>query len=325
MLGRAGRPWRTRGTGCPRFVTGGALAGMNCARVAPKLAAMSDSTHRWLRLQPERRRAEVAFWGVVLALQAGFNTLVQRLDRPQLPLWQPLVWEVSSALVLGLLVPAVVAWERRFPLRWGVLRVHLPWHLGATLAFCALHVAGMVALRHAAYAALGQAYAVASWPGMLAYEYLKDVRTYVLILAAALSWRLLLLRLQGEARVLDAPEPPAGAPPAPDPPAARPERFLVRKLRREFLIAAADIAHVQAQGNYVGLRVNGHDYLLRATLTEFLEQLDPARFVRVHRSHAVNLDQVAQIEPLDSGDARLTLRDGSVVPVSRRYRDALGR
>ena len=38
-----------------------------------------------------------------------------------------------------------------------------------------------------------------------------------------------------------------------------------------------------------------------------------------------NLDQVAQIEPLDSGDARLTLRDGSVVPVSRRYRDALGR
>uniref|UniRef100_UPI0035B18708 LytTR family DNA-binding domain-containing protein n=1 Tax=Diaphorobacter nitroreducens TaxID=164759 RepID=UPI0035B18708 len=44
----------------------------------------------------------------------------------------------------------------------------------------------------------------------------------------------------------------------------------------------------------------------------------------VHRSHAVNLDQVAQIEPLDSGDARLTLRDGSVVPVSRRYRDALG-
>ena len=90
-------------------------------------------------------------------------------------------------------------------------------------------------------------------------------------------------------------------------------------------MAAADIECLQAQGNYVGLRVNGHDYLLRATLTEFLEQLDPARFVRVHRSHAVNLDQVAQIEPLDSGDARLTLRDGSVVPVSRRYRDALGR
>ncbi len=295
-------------------------------RPAPKLAAMADATDWFARFQPVRQRAEVAFWVAVLALQAGFNTLVQRLDRPQLALWQPLVWEVSSAIVLGLLVPAVVAWERRFPLRWGVLRTHLAWHLAGTAVFCALHVAGMVALRKAAYATLGEPYQVVSWTGMLAYEYLKDVRTYAMILAAVLSWRLLLLRLQGEARVLDAPEPPAGSAAAPVPaPTARPERFLVRKLRREFLIAAADIAHVQAQGNYVGLRVNGHDYLLRATLSEFLDQLDPARFVRVHRSHAVNLDRVAEIEPLDSGDARLTLHDGSVVPVSRRYREALGR
>jgi len=289
---------------------------------------MADATDWFARWQPLRRRAEVAFWVAVLALQAGFNTLVQRMDRPALALWQPLVWEVSSAIALGLLVPAVVAWERRFPLRWGVLRTHLPWHLAATLVFCGLHVAGMVALRQAAYAALGEVYAVGSWTGMLAYEYLKDVRTYAMILAAVLGWRLLMLRLQGEARVLDAPEPPAGSAPAPSvtsTPPARPERFLVRKLRREFLVAAADIECLQAQGNYVGLRVNGHDYLLRATLTEFLEQLDPARFVRVHRSHAVNLDRVAQIEPLDSGDARVTMRGGSVVPVSRRYRDALGR
>ena len=285
---------------------------------------MADATDWFARYQPVRRRAEVAFWVAVLALQAGFNTLVQRMDRPQLALWQPLVWEVSSAIVLGLLVPAVVAWERRFPLRWGALRRHLAWHLGATVVFCGVHVAGMVALRKAAYAALGQPYEVGSWAGMLAYEYLKDVRTYAMILAAALSYRLLMLRLQGEARVLDAPEPPAGTATAAPPAPARPERFLVRKLRREFLVAAADIECLQAQGNYVGLRVNGHDYLLRATLTEFLEQLDPARFVRVHRSHAVNLDRVAEIEPLDSGDARVTMRGGSVVPVSRRYRDALG-
>jgi hypothetical protein len=307
-------------------VTSGGPVVTKSGRRAPKLAAMADATDWFARWQPVRQRAEVAFWVVVLALQAGFNTLVQRMDRPQLALWQPLVWEVSSAIVLGLLVPAVVAWERRFPLRWGVLRRHLPWHLAGTVMFCVAHVAGMVALRKATYAAMGQTYEVASWAGMFAYEYLKDVRTYALILAAALSYRLLMLRLQGEARVLDAPEPPAGAAATPAPEAAaRPERFLVRKLRREFLVAAADIECLQAQGNYVGLRVNGHDYLLRATLTEFLAQLDPARFVRVHRSHAVNLDRVAEIEPLDSGDARVTMRGGSVVPVSRRYRDALGR
>jgi DNA-binding LytR/AlgR family response regulator len=99
----------------------------------------------------------------------------------------------------------------------------------------------------------------------------------------------------------------------------------VRKLRREFLIATADIEWLQAQGNYVGLHVSGHDYLLRSTLTEFLEQLDPARFARVHRSHAVNLDRIAEIEPLDGGDARLKMKGGTQVPCSRRYRDALGR
>ena len=52
-------------------------------------------------------------------------------------------------------------------------------------------------------------------------------------------------------------------------------------------------------------------------------QLDPARFARIHRSYCVNLDQVASIEPLDTGDARVHLRDGLVVPVSRRHLGAL--
>ncbi|MEP6826201.1 MAG: LytTR family DNA-binding domain-containing protein, partial [Ramlibacter sp.] len=138
----------------------------------------------------------------------------------------------------------------------------------------------------------------------------------------------LLLRLQGESRLLDAPEPAAGdgAPSSgadPVPPPARPERFLVRKLRREFLVAAADIEWLQAEGNYVGLHVNGHDYLLRSTLGDFLDRLDPSKFTRVHRSYAVNLDRIAEIEPTDGGDARLKMRDGSTVPCSRRYRDNL--
>ena len=98
----------------------------------------------------------------------------------------------------------------------------------------------------------------------------------------------------------------------------------MRKLRREFLIAANDIEWLQAQGNYVGLHVNGHDYLLRSTLADFMTQLDPARFARVHRSYVVNLDQVAEIEPLEAGDARLLMKGGTRVPCSRRYRDALG-
>lgn len=278
----------------------------------------------WLaRYLPWRRAAEVGFWVAVLGIHMVFNSITAWIDRRHLPFVEPLVWELSSNLTVGLLIPALVAFERRFPLRWATLRRHLPWHLAATLLFCGAHVLVMMALRKAAYAAVGASYTVGPWASVFAYEYLKDVRSYVLILGALVSYRLLLLRLQGEARVLDAPETSAGTAPAAGA-AARPERFLVRKLRSEFLIAARDIEWLQAQGNYVGLHVNGHDYLLRSTLADFLGQLDPARFVQVHRSFAVNLDRIAEIEPLDSGDARLRMKDGSQVACSRRYRDALG-
>jgi DNA-binding LytR/AlgR family response regulator len=45
----------------------------------------------------------------------------------------------------------------------------------------------------------------------------------------------------------------------------------------------------------------------------------------VHRSYIVNLDEVAEIEPTDGGDARIKMKDGSIVPCSRRYREGLKR
>jgi DNA-binding LytR/AlgR family response regulator len=53
------------------------------------------------------------------------------------------------------------------------------------------------------------------------------------------------------------------------------------------------------------------------------DRLEPQRFVRVHRSYIVNLEHLARIEPLESGDAKLQLKDGTLVPCSRRYRSAL--
>lgn len=299
---------------------------------------MSQPSPSWPdRYRPLRRRAEVAFWAALLLVQAAFNSVVTLIDLRAagrvVGSWEPVLWELSSVVVVGLLIPAIAAFERHFPLHWDTLRRHLPWHVVGSVAYCTLHLAGMVVLRHLGYAAMGSEYHLGPWWAQWGYEYLKDVRTYVLIVSTLVGYRFLLLRLQGEARVLDAPESratemAAAAARVPDvepppPPVQRPERFLVRKLRREFLIAASDIAWLQAEANYVGLHVNGHDYLVRATLGDFLEQLDPTRFVRVHRSYAVNLDAVAEIEPLDSGDARLVMKDGSTVPCSRRYRSAL--
>jgi LytTr DNA-binding domain len=290
------------------------------------------------RYQPYRRWAEAGFWILMMAVQATFSTIVAVIDvrdagRP-VPTWQPVTWELTSHLALLALVPAVIAFERRFPLSRAQWRRSLVAHLLGSVAFSLAHVVLMVGLRHVVYAWAGSRYDFGDWLAKWPYEYLKDARTYLLFLIAILSYRLFMLRLQGEARVLDPPEGTAaapgasettdvpGAPEVPESP-QRPDRFLVRKLRREFLIAATDIDWLQAQGNYVGLRVNGHDYLLRATLTDFLAQLDPARYARVHRSYAANLDRIAEIEPLDGGDARLHMRDGTHIPCSRRYRPAL--
>lgn len=97
----------------------------------------------------------------------------------------------------------------------------------------------------------------------------------------------------------------------------------MRKLGKEFLLSANEVEWLQASGNYMNLHVRGRAYPLRSTMAVIATQLDPAKFVRVHRSHIVNLDCVAEIQPLDTGDARIVMRDGSEIPCSRRHRDAL--
>lgn len=281
-----------------------------------------DPTPPSSRPQRGLRVFEIGFWLVLTLVNATANSVTVWMDVRRLDLgfaaWEPAVWEWSSSLLLLALVPAVVWFTRRFPLHWDTWRRQLPWHLLGSVVFSLAHVFGMVALRELAYAMQGSRYEFGPWSTELLYEYLKDVRTYVTMVAIVEGYRFVRRRMQGEARLLDLPDegPPVES-------IDRPERFLVRKLGREFLVAAADIEWLQASGNYVNLRVRGHDYPLRSTLGGIESRLDPARFTRIHRSYLVNLDQIASIEPLDTGDARVHLKDGGVLPCSRRYREGL--
>jgi hypothetical protein len=265
-----------------------------------------------------RRPVEVGFWLALYGINATFNSVTSVIDHPGLPAWQPWSWEWSSALMVLALLPLAIAAERRWPFRFDTWGRSLPLQLLVSVLFSLIHVGGMIALRKLAYASAGQHYDFGPWWINAGYEYLKDVRTYFSIIATLTLYRLWLLRLQGEARLLVAPE---DGPPVE--PLERPERFLVRKLGREFLINAREIEWLQASGNYVNLHVHGRDYPLRATMAGIEHRLDPARFVRVHRCHFINLDYLAEIEPLDTGDARLQMRDGAKIPCSRRYRTAL--
>ena len=275
------------------------------------------------RYGPWRRWVEIGFWILLAVVNAVGNSITTLMDLRRMGMdtqsWEPAVWEFSSAVVWLLLIMPGIAWyTRRFPLCWGAWRAQLIGHAAVSVLVCLVHVAGMVALRMLAYRFDGADYDFGPWPRELLYEYLKDARSYAAIVVIMESYRWFLRRWQGEASLLS--EPDEGPPVDP---VDRPDRFLVRKLGRDFLIAAEDIEWLQAAGNYVNLRVRGHDYPLRSTLAGIEGRLDPGRFVRVHRSYIVNLTRVASIEPLDSGDARLYLNDGPVLPCSRTYREGL--
>lgn len=301
-----------------------APAGRQNARMTtnPRTLPADASLRAWQRYQPWRKVVEPGFWLLFFLLNSTANSITVLMDVQRVGLhfagWEPAVWEFSSNLMQLALVPAVVAFTRAYPLEFVALRRRLPAYLVASIVWSLLHVAGMVALRKAAYAALGTHYDFGPWLREVVYEYLKDARSFAGTAVIIEGYRLLMRRVQGEASLLQAPDDGPAVEPV-----DRPERFLVRKLGKEFLVPAADIEWAQASGNYVNLHVRGRDYPLRSTMVQVEERLDPSRFRRVHRSYLVNLDHIDRIEPSEAGDARIVMRDGSDVPCSRRYRAAL--
>jgi hypothetical protein len=274
------------------------------------------------RYLKRRRLWEVLLWATFAIINVTANSWVAIIELERhghdFHRAEPVIWESTSVIMLMALLPVVLLFDRWVPIRAESWRRALPCHLLATVPFSLIHVVGMVGLRHLIYSAFGAEYDFGNWSQELWYEYLKDVRTYGFLLGIVYLYRLILLRLRGEARLLTAPEtgPPVET-------VERPERFLVRKMGAEFLVPARDIEWLEAAENYVNLHVRGRVYPLRSTMTAIQERLDPQRFVRVHRSYIVNLDFLVQIEPTDAGDAQLLLKDGTRVPCSRRYRQSL--
>jgi hypothetical protein len=240
--------------------------------------------------------------------------------------WEPYVWEYSSSIVIITALPLLVAFDRRLPISFSTWRINIIRHAIATVVFAGYKVGAEIVLRKIAYAAFGGHYDFSmSILGahrpvrfVIATEYLPDAAAYVALLGLSYAYRFILLQLTGEARVFTRPE--AGAPVDS---LERPQRFLVRKLGREFLLAVGDIERLEAMGNYVNLHVRGHAYPLRSTMAAIESKLDPRKFLRTHRSHIVNLDFLVEILPLDTGDATLKMRDGTSVPCSRNYRSSL--
>jgi two-component system LytT family response regulator len=95
------------------------------------------------------------------------------------------------------------------------------------------------------------------------------------------------------------------------------ERILIRNGARVDVIPVGELDYAEAQDDYVSLRSKGKEYLKQLTLQELEDGLDKGRFVRIHRSYVLNLDQLARLDT-EGADSRVAvLKDGSRLPVSR--------
>lgn len=100
-------------------------------------------------------------------------------------------------------------------------------------------------------------------------------------------------------------------------------RFMVKSGGRVIFVNPSDVDWIEADNYYVKLHVGGRAHLLRLSMKELEERLDPKTFWRTHRSAIINLDRVKELHQHPSGEYVVVLRDGTELKLSRARRERL--
>jgi two-component system, LytTR family, response regulator len=100
-------------------------------------------------------------------------------------------------------------------------------------------------------------------------------------------------------------------------------RFSVRTGQRIAVVSVTEIDWIEACGDYVSLHVGNRSHLLRQTMNKMESQLDPARFLRIHRSTIVQTSRIRELVALDNREFLLRLTDGKELKTSRSYSDRI--
>jgi two-component system LytT family response regulator len=94
-------------------------------------------------------------------------------------------------------------------------------------------------------------------------------------------------------------------------------RVFVKERGRMIAIALEKVERFEACDDYVAICIEGRRHLLHARLHDLYARIDQTRFLRVHRSHVVNIDYVTALEPRDGSRLTIVLASGARVPASR--------
>jgi len=254
---------------------------------------------------------------LLLVLVANAESTISDLRAAHASVPDHLVWSWEWSSIIGWLTLTPLFWwatGRLRPPRFRWSLIAAAGLLGSALA-STWHILVMVALRHVYYAATGEGpYRFFGVIGdRIAYEYRKDLVTFVQFVAIALAVRWMIDRQA---------DPPATVPVYPPTDAIR--NLVVTDGPTRISVPVHEIESVTAAGNYVELTWVGRTLLHRATLAGMEAELGDG-FVRVHRGLIVRADAIRTVEVERSGDFAISLASGATVRGSRRYRDNLTR
>lgn len=101
------------------------------------------------------------------------------------------------------------------------------------------------------------------------------------------------------------------------------DRILIKSSGEVLFLKPEEIDWIEAEGDYMKFHVGGKSHLMRETMARLEARLDPARFIRIHRSTIVNLERVRKLTPSFVGEYAVVLADGTKLKLSRGYQDRL--
>ncbi|MEI7905973.1 MAG: LytTR family DNA-binding domain-containing protein [Bacteroidota bacterium] len=102
---------------------------------------------------------------------------------------------------------------------------------------------------------------------------------------------------------------------------ARPERLIVKTNGKIIFLRMNEIDWMEAAGNYVNVHVGNEAHLIRETMNNIQDQLDPQHFIRIHRGTIINIEKVKELQPYYNGEYKVVLQNNTQVILSRGYRE----
>lgn len=253
----------------------------------------------------------VVYWFAFLVVLEPDN-LLRALRAGNVPSWSHEVFRIVCASLLGACcAPLLFALVRRFPVagkRW--------WRSVAILAAsCAIISALLIAVSTV----------LAHWifnsaNSSLAGELVRQFISNWLLLAFCIAGFLAIAHALRFFSQLAAYELAAAAI------ASAPgyvTQIPVRARGQTTVLDFADVDWIEAQGNYLAIHAGSAIHLIRESIARIEQRLDPAHFIRVHRSTIVAVDRICAVTALGAGDAMLRLKNGTELRLSRNFRERL--